>query len=66
MLPLTKNYFLVFIILLLTALIEAGTVRIMTYNLLHFEDENDRENDFRSIISLIEPIRAAQTQESLD
>ena len=55
MLPLTKNYFLVFIILLLTALIEAGTVRIMTYNLLNFEDENDRENDFRSIISLIEP-----------
>jgi len=55
MLPLTKNYFLVFIILLLTALTEAGTVRIMTYNLLNFEDENDRENDFRSIISLIEP-----------
>ena len=55
MLPLTINYFLVFIILLLTALIEAGTVRIMTYNLLNFEDENDRENDFRSIISLIEP-----------
>jgi len=55
MFPLTKNYFLVFIILLLTALIEAGTVRIMTYNLLNFEDENDRENDFRSIISLIEP-----------
>ncbi len=55
MLPLNKNYFLVFIILLLTALIEAGTVRIMTYNLLNFEDENDRENDFRSIISLIEP-----------
>ena len=52
---LIKNYRLLSIILLSASLIEASTVRILTYNLLNFEDENDRENDFRSIISLIEP-----------
>ncbi len=52
---LIKNYFLVFIILLSICSLQASTVRIMTYNLLNFEDENDREGDFRSIISIIEP-----------
>ena len=33
----------------------ASTVRIMTYNLLNFEDENDREDDFVAIIDFIEP-----------
>ena len=33
----------------------ASTTRIMTYNLLNFEDENDRENDFTSIIDFVEP-----------
>ena len=33
----------------------ASTVRIMTYNLLNFEDENDREDDFIAIIDFVDP-----------
>jgi endonuclease/exonuclease/phosphatase family metal-dependent hydrolase len=33
----------------------ASTVRIMTYNLLNFQDENDREDDFVAIIDFVEP-----------
>ena len=33
----------------------ASTVRIMTYNLLNFQDENDREDDFVTIIDFVEP-----------
>ena len=52
---LVKIYRFLSLIILLACLIKASTVRIMTYNLLNFEDENDRENDFRTIISIIEP-----------
>ena len=33
----------------------AGTVRVMTYNLLNFQDENDREDDFIEILDLVQP-----------
>ena len=33
----------------------ASTIRIMTYNLLNFQDENDREDDFVAIIDFVEP-----------
>ena len=33
----------------------ASTVRIMTYNLLNFEVENDREDDFIAIIDFVDP-----------
>jgi len=46
---------LIFVLFLSSCSIYASTVRIMSYNLLNFEDENNRENDFRSIISIIEP-----------
>ena len=52
---LVKVYRFLSLIILLACLMKASTVRIMTYNLLNFEDENDRENDFRTIISIIEP-----------
>jgi len=35
--------------------IQASTARIMTYNLLNFQDENDREADFISILNFVEP-----------
>ena len=33
----------------------ASSLRIATYNLLNFSDENDREGDFQNIIEYIEP-----------
>ena len=44
-------FFLVFLI----SFSFASSLRIVTYNLLNFSDENDREDDFRSIIEYIEP-----------
>ena len=44
-------FFLVFLI----SFSFASSVRIVTYNLLNFSDENDREDDFQSIIEYIEP-----------
>ena len=35
--------------------LHASTVRIMTYNLLNYEDEDSRENDYISIVNYIEP-----------
>lgn len=40
---------------LLFSCIFASSARIMTYNLLNYEDENDREDDFIAIINVIEP-----------
>ena len=33
----------------------ASTLRIVTYNLLNFSDENEREDDFQNIIEFIQP-----------
>tara|TARA_B100000214_G_scaffold375433_1_gene361757 strand:+ start:558 stop:2297 length:1740 start_codon:yes stop_codon:yes gene_type:complete len=35
--------------------LQASTVRVMTYNVLNFSDENDREDDFIDIIEYIDP-----------
>jgi endonuclease/exonuclease/phosphatase family metal-dependent hydrolase len=40
---------------LFSIVLHASTVRIMTYNLLNFQDENDREADFISILEFVEP-----------
>ena len=50
-----NNIKLSLFILLSMSWLVASTVRIMTYNLLNFEDENDREDDFIAIIDFIEP-----------
>ena len=50
-----NNIKLSLFILLSMSWLAASTVRIMTYNLLNFEDENDREDDFIAIIDFIEP-----------
>ena len=42
-------------ILLSMSWMTASTIRIMTYNLLNFQDENDREDDFVAIIDFVEP-----------
>ena len=44
-----------FIYCLFSIALPASTARIMTYNLLNFEDENDREADFISIIEFVAP-----------
>ncbi|MDP7609878.1 MAG: hypothetical protein QF814_09195, partial [Candidatus Marinimicrobia bacterium] len=45
----------IIIIYLFSLTLHASTARIMTYNLLNFEDENDREADFISILDFVEP-----------
>ena len=44
-----------FIFLLFYCSLSASTARIMTYNLLNFSDENEREDDFIEIIEFIQP-----------
>ncbi len=44
-----------FIYCLFSIALHASTARIMTYNFLNFEDENDREADFISIIEFVAP-----------
>ena len=44
-----------FLFLLLYCSIHASTARVMTYNLLNFSDENEREDDFIEIIEFIQP-----------
>ena len=44
-----------FIFLLFYCSLFASTARIMTYNLLNFSDENEREDDFIEIIEFIQP-----------
>ena len=43
------------IIYLFGITLHASTARIMTYNLLNFEDEDDREANFISILDFVEP-----------
>ena len=35
--------------------LNASTARILTYNLLNYEDENNREDDYVMILDLVEP-----------
>ena len=35
--------------------LNASTARILTYNLLNYEDENNREGDYVMILDLVEP-----------
>jgi endonuclease/exonuclease/phosphatase family metal-dependent hydrolase len=41
--------------LLFTIILQASNARIMTYNLLNYEDDNSREDDYIAILELIEP-----------
>jgi len=41
--------------IILSGFIVASTTRLMTYNLLNYQDDNDRESDYINIISSIEP-----------
>ncbi|MDC1037644.1 lamin tail domain-containing protein [Candidatus Marinimicrobia bacterium] len=41
--------------LLFTIILQASNARIMTYNLLNYEDENSREDDYITILNLVEP-----------
>ena len=41
--------------LLLSVILQASNARIMTYNLLNFDDEDNREDDFIAILELVEP-----------
>jgi len=36
-------------------MLNASTVRIMTYNVLNYQDENEREDDYALIIDFVEP-----------
>ncbi|MBT3300360.1 MAG: T9SS type A sorting domain-containing protein [Candidatus Marinimicrobia bacterium] len=40
---------------LLSSLVLASSTRIMTYNLLNYNDEDDREDDFVTILNFVEP-----------
>jgi len=40
---------------LLFSILQPSTVRVVTYNLLNFSDEDEREDDYRSILEFIEP-----------
>ena len=44
-----------FIFLLFISSVYSSTLRIATYNLLNFSDEDEREDDFRNIIEFINP-----------
>lgn len=44
-----------FLIFVLFAFAHGSTVRVMTYNLLNFSDEDDREDDFIQVIDSIDP-----------
>ena len=40
---------------ILVSILNASTVRIMTYNILNYEDENNREDDYALIIDFTQP-----------
>ena len=46
------KYFLMIIFL---GVLNASTSRILTYNLLNYQDENNREDDYVMILDLVEP-----------
>ena len=41
--------------LIFFGILDASSVRIMTYNLLNYQDDNDRESDFALIINQTQP-----------
>ena len=41
--------------LILCCSVHASTARIMTYNLLNFSDEDDREDDYIAILVFVRP-----------
>ena len=43
------------ILLILVSILNASTVRIMTYNILNYEDENNREDDYALILDFTQP-----------
>ena len=43
------------VLIILVGLLDASTVRIMTYNILNYQDENSREDDYALIIDFIQP-----------
>ena len=43
------------VLIILVGLLDASTVRIMTYNILNYEDENNREDDYALIIDFTQP-----------
>ena len=43
------------LIIIFLEVLNASTVRILTYNLLNYEDENNREDDYVMILDLVEP-----------
>ena len=43
------------ILTILVSILDASTVRIMTYNILNYQDENSREDDYALIIDFIQP-----------
>ena len=43
------------VLIILVSILDASTVRIMTYNLLNYQDENSREDDYALIIDFIQP-----------
>jgi len=45
----------IFLILFIWATVHASTGRIMTYNLLNYENDNGREDEYRDIIEFVEP-----------
>ena len=42
-------------LLILVSILNASTVRIMTYNILNYEDENNREDDYALILDFTQP-----------
>ena len=43
------------VLIILVGLLDASTVRIMTYNILNYQDENSREDDYALIIDFTQP-----------
>jgi len=43
------------ILTILVSILDASTVRIMTYNILNYQDENSREDDYALVIDFIQP-----------
>ncbi len=45
----------IIIIFIITNIIYASNARIMTYNILNYQDDNSRENDYIEIIDFVDP-----------
>lgn len=44
-----------FLLFIFWTTVQASTVRVMTYNLLNYENDNSREDEYRNIIEFVEP-----------